>query len=131
MRASPKAIAQHGEERAVKLAFRCARYYAQIIGPLREVARSFGYALAVHGSIKRDIDVIAVAWIEDAGRPIDLIEALRWKAESVLGWAGVITHTNTHQKPERKPHGRLAWEILLGGGVYIDVSVIPPIDKGK
>jgi len=37
-------------------------FYQELIEPLKEVARSHGYALAVHGSMTRDFDLIAVPW---------------------------------------------------------------------
>jgi hypothetical protein len=40
--------------------------YELLIGPLREVARSKGYVLAVHGTLIRDIDLVACPWIENA-----------------------------------------------------------------
>jgi hypothetical protein len=50
---------------------------------MREEARRLGYTLAVHGSMKRDIDLVAVPWIQKAaGQPLD------WK---VVGWDALIT----------------------------------------
>jgi hypothetical protein len=40
--------------------------YELLIEPLRAVARSLGYALTVHGSLVRDIDLVAVPWTSDA-----------------------------------------------------------------
>jgi hypothetical protein len=37
-----------------------------LLPALREVARRFGYALAVHGSLEWDIDLVAVPWCENA-----------------------------------------------------------------
>ncbi len=102
------------------------RQYERLIGPLRRTARENGYALAVHGSLKRDIDLVAVAWTEEAAAPKVLVDALVETARIVTGEA---FFTRDPQGPDdfpRKPHGRVAWAISIGGGSYIDLSVIGP-----
>lgn len=80
-----------------------------------KVARECGYAVGLHGSMKRDCDLIAVPWTDEAVLAFDLIyrlcEALN---AQVLGpVAG-------------KPHGRLGWNLQVDGYVkVIDISVVP------
>ncbi|GGB68817.1 hypothetical protein [Deinococcus soli (ex Cha et al. 2016)] len=86
------------------------------LAPLIQRAYLHGYALAVHGSLHRDLDLIAVAWREDADSPEVLVENLcRW--EGLLqpgGW-------------EDKPHGRRGITLLQDGWYKpIDLSVIGP-----
>ena len=105
--------------------------YAAILPELRTVARAHGYALALHGSGMRDLDLIAVPWIEDAAADTVLVEALR----ACVG--GFITNDPdaqvgdyTRRSPESRPHGRLAWAIYLfisNGSLYIDLSVMPKV----
>lgn len=112
-------------------------YYEKLIEPLRAKARELGYALAVHGTLKRDIDLIACPWIAEAVDPVELAEALRVVAEGITGWAKPHPlEVDEHFKrgmPRVKPHGRLAWSFHLtekfqgGGGPYIDLSVMPRI----
>lgn len=97
-----------------------ANVYARWLQWLPETARQHGYALAVHGSFIRDLDVIAVPWTEDAADPATLAAAL---AEDIGGHLSV-------NDPERKPHGRLAWAIRTASHAYLDLSVIPPQPKG-
>lgn len=110
--------------------------YKALIGPLRAKARELGYALAVHGTLKRDIDLVAAPWAERAVEPRILAEALRDVAREHNG--GIA-----HQKPEEeadawhragvpghKPFGRLCWSFHLGGGPYIDLSVLPTAYAG-
>ncbi len=111
--------------------------YEKLIGPLREKARELGYALAVHGSLVRDIDLIAVPWISGAVQPYVLAEALRVVAAE-HGPCGVA-FLDPHERgryflkgcPEGKPHGRLVWCFHLGGGPYLDISVIRPHDPPR
>ncbi|HTJ56688.1 MAG TPA: hypothetical protein VL418_03875 [Devosiaceae bacterium] len=102
-----------------------------LIEPLRAVARANGYALAEHGSQRRDIDLIAVAWTEEACDPVVLAEAIRAEAERIVGVAFYKPDENDELcwrgKPGLKPHRRLAWSFHLGGGPYIDLSVMPPL----
>lgn len=99
-------------------------------GPLREVARTHGYALAVHGTLKRDIDLVACPWSEPCRDAIDLALAIRSKAAEIHGHAFIAPHEEDEFHrcgcPGMKPHGRLVWSFHLGGGPYIDLSVFPP-----
>ena len=90
--------------------------YANYYGILKDIAEEHGYALAVHGTLDRDLDLIAVPWTEDASSPSVLIEAFC----KSLGSQSVSTF-------EQKPHGRAAYSIITGGGGYIDISVMPKI----
>ena len=114
----------------------------QILLPaLREVARRNGYALAVHGSLERDIDLLAAPWRDGATAAEDLIKDLYGACKAVVGHAtgpGGWTETEKFDppagslpNPDRKPYGRLAWSILLGGGPYLDISIMPRCDPPR
>lgn len=47
-----------------------------IIDRIRDVARIHGWAIGVHGSLVRDIDLIGVPWTADAATPETLVEAI-------------------------------------------------------
>ena len=100
---------------------RVAKAYANTIGPLRSVAREHGYALAVHGSIKRDIDLVAIPWTKDACGPAHLAGKLRREVERIVGFA---IYGNDGPWPRKKPHGRRCWTIHFNG-TYIDLSIMP------
>ena len=104
-------------------------HYKRLIGPLREMARRLGYALAVHGTLKRDIDLIACPWAEDAVSAKALAYSLRAVAEAVCGFAFINPREDQAWQqagcPGMKPHGRLCWAFHLTGGPYIDLSVMP------
>jgi hypothetical protein len=99
---------------------RVAKAYAATIHELRAVARSLGYALTVHGSIKRDIDLVAIPWVEEASAPEVLAEALRAETERIIGFA---VFGCDGEFPRPKPHGRMCWTIHFNG-TYIDLSVV-------
>jgi len=88
---------------------------------IREAARFQGYAVAVHGSLKRDIDLIAVAWTEQAKSPEELVRAIMGAVGGILGNCIMLTALSN------KPHGRLACTLVHPGFAgEIDLSVIPP-----
>jgi hypothetical protein len=95
----------------------------RILGEIREVARVVGYSVAVHGSEKRDFDLVAVPWTEVADSPEDLVAFLCEELRLIIKPHG------EHESigPIHKPHGRTAY-VLFGAaiGTYIDLSVMPP-----
>jgi hypothetical protein len=107
-----------------------APFYAQLYPILYEKTLGYGYTLALHGTLQRDLDVIAVPWEENVSEPIHLIRAL----EKVSGGRCVPRIDRNGlvigpYDPLPKPHGRLAWIIALSNagpnGPYIDISVAP------
>lgn len=103
--------------------------YAQILPRIREAAKQLGYAIAIHGTLTRDLDLVAVPWIEEADEPTILVNMI---ADAVGGYIigdrvderGHISNHPTHQ-----PHGRMSWNICWGGKVFIDLSVMPRVIK--
>ena len=99
-------------------------FYMHRINWLREMAREHGYALAVHGSMARDLDLIAVPWIETATDPHEFAIAFQQKLKDCTGekWYP------TADSPTRKHHGRIVWNFVpqSGGDWYIDIGVMEP-----
>lgn len=94
--------------------------YATMFGDLQQVARDHGYALAVHGSMQRDFDLIAVPWTEMACDAEDLINAFICALK-----------IGPQTEPEEKPHGRIAYAIVVDCGLYLDISVMPKKHEKK
>lgn len=105
------------------------RYVAILLPALREVARRNGYALAVHGSLERDIDLVAAPWREGATSAESLIADLFAACKAILGFATWSGGASERPEPNRKPYGRAAWSIMLSGGPYLDVSVMPRVEE--
>src|SRR5258708_6210270 len=102
----------------------CREYYCALIAALRHVAYRCGYALAVHGTLRRDIDLIACPWRDTAVSAPYLINEIRKATEAIAGTARV---KEGDQFPEKKPCGRLAWAFYLthlDDGPYLDISVM-------
>ena len=100
--------------------------YIAILGLLHDVCKQHGYAMGVHGTLGRDLDLICVPWVEQASEPEKLIEALA----HICGGKVPVMFQDSDGKlcdnPVVRPHGRQGWVIHLGGGPYLDVSVMPP-----
>lgn len=96
--------------------------YASYYGILIDVARTHGYALAVHGSVNRDLDLIAVPWVENCQPVNKLMKAIC----KVLGSPVRPDGTPAYDTVKEQPHGRITYAIITNGGGYIDLSVIVP-----
>ena len=96
------------------------------IETIRDIAWGCGYAIGVHGSIRRDIDLIAAPWITYATDDEVLARSI---AESVNGW---ILYREGHPTWGAKPHGRRAYTIMLRephARTYLDLSVMPRLQQ--
>lgn len=92
--------------------------YARIFTMARVLAWDEGYALAMHGSFTRDLDLIAVPWVDRACEPEHLVRRI----------ADATDLRIQHGSPGDKPHGRNAWTLLLPGFAdprWVDLSVMP------
>lgn len=113
-----------------------AAAYAAVYPMLQQVAKRHGYALAIHGTMHRDFDLIAVPWIEDASDRTTLIKALK-KATKAVTWSRAQDRLKVYRdcSPTQKPHGRMAYSLhfteMAGHGAYLDISVLPKTRVGK
>lgn len=100
-------------------------FYLKIIPKIRETAKKCGYAIGVHGSLRRDLDLIAVPWVDEFVDRETLAREIQ-KAACGLENASYVW--------EQKPNGRVAtafpvcWTwysdpMILSNG-HIDLSVI-------
>ena len=109
-----------------------ATAFALLLPGLMKAGREVGYAIAVHGSMARDLDMVAVPWTEEAVSAERLILHLLAAVDGRLRNSarkreGSEEWDRVHaSEPTSKPHGRLAWSIHVGqDGLYLDVSVMP------
>lgn len=57
--------------------------YAYYFEALKEIAKEHGYNLVVHGSMNRDLDLIAIPWVDD---PKDEMEMINAMSNYMNGW---------------------------------------------
>ena len=98
-----------------------APVYACLYPKLAEVTREHGYALAVHGSMVRDFDLVCIPWTEKPSSPADVVESITKKFA-----------IRTVGEPDTTHHGRERWTITLSfGDCFIDLSFMPRIAAEK
>lgn len=92
-----------------------APVYACLYPGLAELTRTHGYALAAHGSLARDLDLICVPWVDSPSEPQAVVDAITQSfAIMQVG------------EPEQKKHGRIAYTISLQfGECALDLSFMP------
>ena len=96
-----------------------APIYACVYAQLAEVARSHGYALAVHGSLAADFDLVCIPWVSGVSDPQSVVDEIAslFAIEQVTGF-------------ERKEHGRIATTISFSfGECRLDLSFMPQISR--
>jgi len=123
-----------------------APFYATLYHGLCEVARTRGYALAIHGTVTTDLDLIACPWTDAAVTAEELRDALMQHI-GALDYEGItrrqfpdnddLVQQILRNERERqqdvhdatgaaiKPHGRRAWNLYLDHGSKVDLSVMP------
>lgn len=90
-----------------------------LLPAMRLAARGCGYAIAVHGSLARDIDLVAIPWTAQAQKPEFLVERLCGVIAGVLGRAVRVGEWG------ERPHGRQAVTIITPGDAEVDLSIMP------
>lgn len=108
------------------------QFYANCFEQLKTIAHQFGYNLVIHGSMDRDMDLVAIPWATLVKPHTDMLDAL----VAYLGG-----HINPESEKSRKlfaerHHGRMNYIINLNRGGpqsnyddpqwYIDISIMPP-----
>jgi len=103
---------------------------------LKLIAREFGYNLVVHGSMNRDLDLIAIPWVDDPKDEIEMIKAFDMHLRGTRYSDG---NEKTGYMFSVLPGGRKSYVINLNRGgewnqyddkqYYIDISVTPLLKK--
>lgn len=92
-----------------------APVYACLYPQLAEIARSHGYALATHGSMARDFDLVCIPWTDSPSDPQAVVDQ-------------IVSTFSIRQLPETetRQHGRLIYTLVLQfGDSFIDLSFMP------
>ncbi len=95
-----------------------AAFYASIWEDLRQAAMDCGWALGLHGSLAKDMDIMAMPWTEEA-RPVEeMIKALSaCFTESRFADHHIVPHAT-------KPNGRIVYTMTIWADFYLDINVI-------
>ena len=107
--------------------------YAMFFEQLKDIAKEYGYNLLVHGSMNRDLDLVAVPWVDEPRPEQDMIKEFQ---EYLTGMT--LTRPNDEVAYTILPGGRHSYVIELNRGnrhgewvrfydeqYYLDISVTP------
>lgn len=92
-----------------------APIYCGMYPDLAKLARRHGYALAIHGSLQRDFDLVCIPWVDKPSEPREVVDEMASVyALKVIG------------DPTIAAHGREVWTIAISfGECFLDLSFMP------
>ena len=103
--------------------------YAFYFETLKIVAKEYGYNLVLHGSMNRDLDLVAIPWVDN---PKDEFEMIKEFDKTING---IYSNQKEHYLFNVLPGGRNNYVININRGgkwnnysdmqYYIDISVTP------
>ena len=100
----------------MKPANRAPMYAACCYPDLAEICRSHGYALAVHGSLARDFDLVAIPGADQIPEPKQIVSEITTRfAVTQIG------------EPTHKGHGRICYTLAWLGEAFMDFSFVPSV----
>ena len=90
-------------------------YAAAMYPDLARIFQAHGYALAVHGSLARDFDLIAIPWDEAVSPATAVLDAVTKE----------FAVNVSPDSPAQRNHGRIAYTLICGfGHCQIDLSFL-------
>lgn len=92
-------------------------FYACMWNDIRQCAMDNGWAVALHGSLNSDMDIMAMPWVENAVTFSELINKI---AELFDGNDIALIYSIHYDKP----HNRAVATIPIFGDFYLDISAI-------
>lgn len=101
-----------------------AVFYASMWGDFRKAALDCGWALALHGSLSSDMDIMAMPWVEGAKSVEEMIESL----ESCMTKPDERIFKT--EKCDNKPNNRIVYTIHIFADFYLDINIINPVSSG-
>ena len=95
-----------------------AAFYAAMWDDIRQCAMDCGWAVALHGSLNSDLDIMAMPWVQEACSFENLIkEIVKLFHGNYLSSLYSINHGD-------KPHGRVVATIPIWADFYLDISAM-------
>ena len=92
-----------------------AVFYAAMWNDFRQAALDKGWALALHGSLANDMDIMAMPWTENAEPVLEMILALKKCFDNPRS----IDVTETDM-----PNNRRVFTLSIWADFYLDVNII-------
>lgn len=89
--------------------------YAYYFYDLKEIAKEYGYNLVLHGSLNRDLDLIAIPWVDDPKDEFEMINAFN---KHLNGYTTDIQYRDSIYLYKVLPGGRHCYVVNLNRGGY-------------
>ena len=109
--------------------------YAHYFYELKQIAKRYGYNLVLHGSLNRDLDLIAIPWVDKPKDDFKMIQAFS------MALIGLKPANKEAAMFSIMPGGRKSYVINLNRGgrwnswrdleYYLDISVTPSLNDLK
>ena len=111
------------------------QFYSVCLEGLQDIARNMGYNLIIHGSMNRDMDLVAIAWTDEPKTHLELIHSFSdylgvEKFEDKEHYLYSILPGGRHSyviQLNRK--GKLIDDEWIDPEYYLDISFTPQINK--
>lgn len=98
-----------------------AVFFAAMWDDLRNAALSHGWALALHGSLKSDMDIMAMPWDEHASSVDVMINQL------CLCFTEAAQIEKMIKRSTDKPNNRVVYTLPIWADFYLDINVIEQV----
>ena len=110
-------------------------FYAFIYEQIKDIAKDYGYNLVLHGSMNRDLDLIAIPWTDSPKTELELVH----KIDETIDEAS----RNAEHKYQFSvlPGGRNnyvinicrggEWNKYQDANFYLDISFTPQVSEGE
>jgi len=92
-----------------------AVFYAAMWNDFRQAALNKGWALALHGSLATDMDIMAMPWVEGAEPVWEMI----WALKKCFDNPKSIDVTETDM-----PNNRRVFTLSIWADFYLDINII-------
>ncbi len=92
-----------------------AVFYAAMWNDFRQAAMDKGWALALHGSLASDMDIMAMPWTDTATPVNEMIDAIKGCLTESERISVIVTE---------KPNNRVVYTLSIWADFYLDINVI-------
>ena len=93
-------------------------FYACMWEDIRQCAMNCGWAVALHGSLASDMDIMAMPWVENSTSFKDMVDKIsKLFKDNDMSSQYVITYNE-------KPHNRVVATIPIFADFYLDISTL-------
>lgn len=103
-------------------------FYACLLESLRKIAYENGYALAIHGSCAKDLDLIAVRWNKIYSTPNKLVECF---INEISSYSFGNVKFKQLTKPEIRFENQIHYTIPIINDWFIDLTIIKGGDNNE